>query len=197
MVVKEVLLCVQGVIDSKERTWQGDAIACQPGCSYCCHSHVYILPLEALLIYSYITSHLNRESLSLLKETIAQNLRVTKDKAQKKPVYLKDRTPCIFLNDHKCTIYPVRPFICRAWNSVNRDDCISAFNSRDPKAEIDSSPERHFVFRTARNLIRGLSIDHGLESVPATIPQSMLVCLSHNDPQSAWSSGQRIFAEHH
>lgn len=195
MVVKEVMLCVQGFIESMESTGQYESVACQSGCSYCCHSQVYILPLEALFAYSYITSTLNRKSIALLKETIDQNLKLTQGKAQKETVYLKDRTPCVFLNDHKCTIYPVRPFTCRAWNSVNLDDCISAFDSRDPKAEIDTSPARHLVFRTARNLIRVLCIDHNLESVPSTISQSMLVCLSDNDPQAAWSSGQRIFAE--
>ena len=65
-------------------------LACKMGCDLCCMDYS-IFPLE---FYS-IADQLSKQDLKL-------DLPVVKDKES-----------CVFLKDHKCTIYAERPIICR------------------------------------------------------------------------------------
>lgn len=67
-------------------------VACRRGCSACCHYNVHLYPIEAELIEKH-----------------------TGFKKVKGPHPVLDFTgvPCVFLKDGQCSIYDVRPMVCR------------------------------------------------------------------------------------
>lgn len=65
-------------------------VACQPGCSGCCHYPAGVMPLEAELISK-------RTGKSLLSGVAVAD----------------DNSPCPFLLDNQCSIYDDRPMVCR------------------------------------------------------------------------------------
>jgi uncharacterized protein len=69
-------------------------MCCAPGCATCCVLET-VTPLEADIIAGYLASH----PLAPLAELSAGN----------KP----EPGLCVFLEDNRCSIYPVRPIICR------------------------------------------------------------------------------------
>lgn len=67
-------------------------IACRRSCSACCHYNVHLYPLEAELIE---------------KRTGRKRFR------EKHPAEDFTGLPCVFLKDGECSIYEVRPMVCR------------------------------------------------------------------------------------
>ncbi|MCG8550708.1 MAG: hypothetical protein MI799_09940 [Desulfobacterales bacterium] len=51
-VLKDVMAYSHDIVDALESSNQSPAVACGPDCSYCCHSQIHVLPIEALLILS-------------------------------------------------------------------------------------------------------------------------------------------------
>lgn len=67
-------------------------VACQRGCSACCHYNVHLYPLEAELIEK--------------REGIRRSKRLH-------PPLDFTGVPCVFLKEDQCSIYDVRPMVCR------------------------------------------------------------------------------------
>ncbi|CAK1951801.1 conserved hypothetical protein [Vibrio crassostreae] len=71
---------------------------CKAGCGNCCHINVSVTEHEAQIISSFTGLEL-KEPLSLVKPDF-------------------HGTPCPFLVNEKCSVYSVRPFVCRRQVSV-------------------------------------------------------------------------------
>lgn len=67
-------------------------VACGRGCNACCHYNVHLFPLEAELI----------EKRTGIKRSKGPN-----------PSFDFTGIPCVFLRDGQCSIYEVRPMVCR------------------------------------------------------------------------------------
>lgn len=71
-------------------------IACGKGCSSCCKMNVTISQIEA--------NH-------IAEKTGLKSKQLTTSKTHRPDMFLG--RPCMFLKDDTCTIYDVRPFVCR------------------------------------------------------------------------------------
>ncbi|MCX7627258.1 MAG: YkgJ family cysteine cluster protein [Methylophilaceae bacterium] len=71
--------------------------ACTRGCGHCCHVHVPIADFEA----HYIAHHTGRAA-RLIRHSIPHDR-----------MDYSSKTPCTFLRDGECSIYPFRPLTCR------------------------------------------------------------------------------------
>ncbi len=169
-------------------------VACGPGCGFCCHSEIKLTPAEALLIFSWLDINFTDHDRNLLQERIKNNQALTHGKNLKERVLIKDSTPCIFLKDDVCIIYPVRPLICRAWTSYSSQSCREAFLSGNHNAEIETSDSSNYVFSLARDAVKGVCHCHGLESEPIELPKAMNTCLDFNDPFDHWLHKIPIFS---
>lgn len=73
-----------------------DFVACQHGCSACCHMNVTISVIEAKQI-----------------ETATGRVRAALSSSPTHTLGEFSGRPCPFLEDYSCSIYQVRPFACR------------------------------------------------------------------------------------
>lgn len=78
--------------------------ACKKGCSHCCHIPVSIGIVEA----------------EIISKALGQKL-TTKHQHSEAPII---GTPCTFLKSNTCSIYQVRPLICRTHMSMDVDDLL-------------------------------------------------------------------------
>ncbi|NWH05183.1 YkgJ family cysteine cluster protein [Desulfobacter latus] len=191
-VLKDVMAYAHDIVNALERSNQSPAVACGPGCSYCCHSQIDVLPIEALLIVSFIHKNFTQKQIFLLMEKIEQRLELIQGKSDSTLFSIKDTLPCIFLENGMCRIYQVRPFICRAWNSMDSSLCKKIFDSGTFDDEIESSSARNFIFESARSLFADFGRQLKLETLPFEMTQAMFNCLKTIDPFSLWLSGQDI-----
>ncbi|MGM0653727.1 MAG: YkgJ family cysteine cluster protein [Thermodesulfobacteriota bacterium] len=191
-VLNDVMAYAHDIVDELERSNQSPAVACGPDCSYCCHSQIHVLPIEALLVLSFINERFTENQMLMLMDRIEQRLKRTQGKSLGTLFSVKDELPCIFLENGMCSIYQVRPFICRAWNSMDSLLCKKIFNSGRFDDEIESSSARNFVFESARSLFADFGRQLKLETVPFEMTQAVFNCLKTTDPLPLWLSGQDI-----
>ncbi len=182
--LREIMEFVQDIVEQVEASGQSPSVDCSSGCSYCCYSQVNITPVESLLIHAFIIENFSAVELKGLKAKIRENLFLTAGKTLQDRFTIKEQAPCIFLKEDKCSVYSVRPFICRAWNSLDHKACVSAFHSDKHDSAIDASPMRNYVFQTARDLFVDLSRQMGLETGTLDIPLAISKCLKMVNPFS-------------
>lgn len=83
---------------------------CAKGCSFCCHMNVAISSYEAELIGKTIGKAPIKIS---IKEMVKKFEHGDVDRLE----YV--RTPCVFLKEGKCSIYTVRPSVCRTHHNLS------------------------------------------------------------------------------
>ncbi len=188
----EIMAYAHDIVDALEHSDKSPAVACSSGCSYCCHSQIHVLPIETLLILSFIHESFTKNQIVQLRDRIGKRLQLTRGKSVDILFPLKEKLSCIFLENNMCSIYQARPFICRAWNSVDSSLCRTIYNTGSFDDEIESSSARNFVFESSRLLFIDLARELKLETVPFEITLAVFNCLATTDPLQLWLSGQNI-----
>lgn len=106
---------------------QGDAsrIACRPGCAYCCVVNVAVLRPEAATIVAYLERKLSVSqfaALGLKIDEMYAGIRWLDDEER-----IRWQKPCVLLDDAgNCSVYPVRPLLCRGLTSIDAETCRQA-----------------------------------------------------------------------
>jgi Fe-S-cluster containining protein len=192
--LQEIMEFVQGVVVQLEKSNHSPKAACGSGCSYCCHSQINIIPVEALLIFSLIETSFTPREIRELKIKIQDNHLLTTGKTFAEKVAVKDQTPCVFLVETgQCRIYSARPFICRSWHSFDKDACESAFVSGNPDAGMEVFEARNYMFSTARKVFQDLSLEMKMETGIYKMPDAIGHCFLNSTPLTSWLSGQSVF----
>lgn len=168
-------------------------IDCKIGCSFCCYSRVSLTPAEAILISHYIKENYSLKKTDDLLKRATNNLRITQGKSDEERINLWGKTPCIFLQDDTCSIYNVRPLICRAWHSLSADQCSVAFHTSDKDAEIDTTPFRNIIIGAVRDGLSHACEAFDCETKPIELTSSIKIILNHPEPVEAWINGEDLF----
>lgn len=120
--------------------------ACHSGCNACCSMIIEVFKFEAFVIIEYIKKT-NQEYLFDRIETIYDRMNsiiaesplgtgreeeITKFKSD----YLKNKIPCVFIVDGKCSIYPVRPINCATYHSYGiAEECLLDDEINNPNSD--------------------------------------------------------------
>lgn len=192
-VFQEVLEFSDSIVKSLEENGQSPKVACRSGCNYCCHSQINIIPIEALLISAFIKTDFTCTEVSALNAGISRIQFLTAGKTLEQVYAIKDELPCLFLKKGKCSIYKIRPSICRSWNSLDSKVCKAAYESVDYKSAVTCSPARNFVFGTTRALFEQLSQAYSLQSDTLLLHNAMSDCITNPDSFVQWTKGCKVF----
>lgn len=99
---------------------------CKPGCGSCCIVNVSVLFPEALSI----VEHLEQSSANLTELKTRLDLLWTSIRGLDDEDRSCMRKPCAFLDTSgSCSIYPVRPLLCRGVTSTDADSCRESFSA--------------------------------------------------------------------
>lgn len=181
------------IISKMEEKDPSSIVACSSGCSYCCHMQVKVTPPEAFFILQNITTHFTSQSRIRLFKRIDNNRTLTEGKSLEERVLIKDQTPCVFLTNNTCDIYQARPMICHAWHALDKSACVSAYQSKNSDAEIETLPSRNYVYGMIREAIKDVCLDMHWEYGLFELPFLMDTCFHLNDPLHSWIIGNRLF----
>ncbi len=97
--------------------------ACKKGCSTCCTQNVTMTATEGEMIINFLVQEKRLEELHDIlckSETVyvPQKTPNNPDDEQVDSDEKWDLTPCCFLKNNMCSIYPARPFACRCFYST-------------------------------------------------------------------------------
>jgi uncharacterized protein len=114
---------------------QSVAPACAAGCSHCCENmRVGLNATEARVLASHLRS-LPAQEVTPIRERIAANAVVVKGTATGE----RPQMTCALLgSDERCTVYAIRPFVCRRAHSFDADRCRRATAGEDVGITVDA-----------------------------------------------------------
>jgi Fe-S-cluster containining protein len=101
--------------------------------------------------------------------------------------------PCVFLADGRCSIYEVRPLVCRGYNSLSKERCEAFYNdaSVDLKGTKDVVAGR-LAEAMEEGVIAGLNA-FGLDAQWYELPSAVLRALETIDGPARWARGEAVF----
>lgn len=102
-----------------------ELLACAAGCGSCCMVNVSVLGPEAVNIARYLNGQFADEERQALLQSMKKMVNAICDVDEEERIAM--RRSCVFLNDKgECTIYPVRPLLCRSITSTSATACRDA-----------------------------------------------------------------------
>ena len=161
---------------------RGEEFACQIACSHCCELRVEALEPEIFQIVRAL-QQLPEAELQFWKS----RLKVHVD-AQKSSNAEHVRRPCVFLQDKVCSIYAIRPAVCRKAHSYSGKAC--AYHA----AEI---PQNLTFLLQAEALIQGTAAayrQHEFHAQAHELSRAVLQALDNPDLEHRWLCGEAVFA---
>lgn len=163
-------------------------IACKKGCSHCCFQIVGISVAEALTIAEHVAANYSEEELSSLLARMEAHLAAQSSLPLGEPFI----HACPFLVDDACSIFTVRPLVCRGFESFDAEAC-RAFKQAPGQVVV----ERPLLSRTLSGAVAA-----GLRSGFAGAPQMRYVlelvagthaAITVENAAERTASGERLF----
>jgi Fe-S-cluster containining protein len=166
------------------------SLACKRGCDHCCHRPVGTSAPAVLRIAAALREALSEpEFASVLARVAALDDR-THGAAwtpTERPPF-----PCAFLVNGACSIYAVRPFVCRAWNSADAEACRRALGQDSVEMRFDLF-QRTLFSGIERGLQAALQ-SRGLDATDLELTAAVRVALENPDACERWLAGEPVFA---
>lgn len=173
-------------------------VACKAGCFHCCVLNVSVLLPEAVAIAGWLSLHCSGAGCDAqLKRLQSHALRVRWMEDSER---IHRQTACPFVDAQgSCSIYPVRPLVCRAVTSLDKADCLTALdpNQCDAAHAVPMDTTRRMVMDAAFGALaramqqqpmmsRSIELSNGVAAF-LTDPGLVTVLVSGADlPASLW-----------
>lgn len=160
----------------------GAELACKPGCSHCCHAPVKALAPEVFKIAREIKK-LDPESMLAITERLSDYLQQQSSSGMQ----WQTRPPCPFLQNNLCSIYAIRPAVCRRAHSLKLDPCATS------APEI---PQQLEIVLGAEALLQGTAAAYesrGLDAGYYDFCGALLLVLNDTSAEVRWLGGEAVF----
>jgi len=162
---------------------QGAKLACKVGCNHCCGARVEAMAPEVLRIVEEVEAWpiAERERLVRRLQTHAALLGGEGE---------WQRAKCPFLADELCSIYEIRPSVCRRAHSLDVTKC------QEHSPEI---PQNLQIVVAAEALMKGTAAAYGNLRFDASgheLGHAVLLALTDPSAEARWYSGEDVFARH-
>ena len=189
----------RGVLDALEREYRslaadGAAIACVPGCAFCCHLRVGVFAHEAIALLEHLRTALPAAEAAAIEQRIVANAAII-DGLTPTEHYAR-RLPCAFLVDGLCAAHDARPSSCARYHSMSRARCEQAFASpRDRGTPRNTRPVLLELQRlglaldtaTSAGLVRG-----GLHATKAELHRLLAALIEDPALIERWRAGEDV-----
>ena len=165
-------------------------IACAKGCSFCCHGFVGALPPEAFRIADAVRQ---RRAGPVDAETVhAAAIRLIGLSPEER---VGRKLPCPLLDRGMCSVYDVRPLVCRQTTSLSLSACEEEFEGIDPDGRVEISSVHLAHASNAHVALLGAMRAAGLPSEAYELGALLEVVLRTEDCEQRWLDGEPLFVQ--
>jgi Fe-S-cluster containining protein len=160
-------------------------LACRAGCAHCCQQMVQVHPAEAFFLAAQLQGRL--ETIAAVQSAAGQAAQDAKGK-----FWLR----CPLLVDGLCSVYDARPLSCRAFASIDVNDCIGYLT---PLGTANTSGIRApAVYSALRNIVKSMSLAAmrltGLPETAYEMNSALSAIFAQDNAERRWLEGEDIFA---
>ncbi len=160
---------------------RGAQFDCKAGCTHCCQVRVEALEPEVFLIARELRQWPDQK-LGEVMVRLQNHAAIVKSMPAE-----QHQSPCPFLEQNLCSIYAVRPAVCRKAHSFDVTKCAA------PGADI---PQNLDLVLKAEALMKGTAEAYRGIDLPAAaheLGQAVLLALTDDAAESRWADGAAVF----
>jgi Fe-S-cluster containining protein len=167
-------------------------LACQAGCSYCCHLRVDAYAHEVLFAADFIRRNLS---------TVEIDAIIAKSKAHAGKVramtllqQMSSNNACPLLVDNRCSAYGGRPISCRSHHATNVNFCAQFFESCNP---LTPSSQDSTLYEDTRAVWTGIAeayAEEGYDSLVYDFGSAIGEALENPATARRWRDKKRAFS---
>jgi len=167
-------------------------VACERGCSYCCHLRVEIRPHEAFVLAHHIQNKFSAEQRMRALSRIEESLK--KISPLGKEQHIRAGIACALLEEGACSVYEGRPATCRKYYSVSVQTCRDAFNdtSAPLTGQIEDEQVRLGGNAVALGYAKGLE-DAGYDATLYELHDAVYRALTNPKAEKRYRDGKKPF----
>jgi Fe-S-cluster containining protein len=167
-------------------------IACREGCNFCCYNQVEVTPLEALSIGHHVGENFSPEDREALITRVSRGLALKAGKGTKELARLRQQFPCPLLMNGRCSIYPVRPLVCRAMHTFEARACEDELRGGKLGPGQYYAHRYEFVWSISAGLQNGCREVRGQTGV-LDLTRALQDFFSREDAVERWINGEEVF----
>jgi Fe-S-cluster containining protein len=167
-------------------------IACREGCNFCCFNQVEVTPLEALRIGHYVGQNFSPEDKDALMARVSRSIGLKAGKSKKKLARLRHQLPCPLLLGGRCSIYPVRPLVCRAMHTFEASACEQELLGGKLGPGAYYAHRYEFVWSISSGLQNGCR-ETGCQTGVLDLTRALHDFFGQEKPLERWINGEEVF----
>jgi Fe-S-cluster containining protein len=169
-------------------------ITCQEGCDSCCYNQVELTPPEALLIGHYIAQQFSQAEKDLLLVHAARITELINKLGKAESAARRQEIPCPLLRNRSCSVYPVRPLVCRAMHGLDRERCAAELRTGSLAGSQYYAHRHDVAVSVAAGLMEGCKVA-GLQSWPLNLTRALQDFFRQEKAVESWISGEEVFGK--
>lgn len=169
-------------------------LACHAGCDYCCYPPVAATVPEVANIVAFVETQLSSEEGERLRSRVSAVKQETAHLtgAQRASISLA----CPYLEQGRCSVYPVRPLACRGFNSYDESVCREVFeHPKEPPKVPSFTP----LIASSQGMKEGMAsglLRRGLSTpVVDLVKASDKLFQELDETLEEWLRGQDVFSD--
>ncbi|MBT3917622.1 MAG: YkgJ family cysteine cluster protein [Rhodospirillaceae bacterium] len=170
-------------------------LACQAGCTFCCHQYVGISAAELAIVTKYVETNFDAADQLQLRDRLGKTLEATAGMNQFERAASRIDCPLLDETTRHCTIYTARPLTCRGMHSLDREACEKDDATPGQNHPIPQFEDHKSITRSiAIGLHLGIA-ENDLEAKELELGRALLIALSGKDAIKRWINGEAVFAD--
>jgi len=184
------------LIEEAKRRTNAPPVACHAGCPWCCHVTVTTTIPEVIQISEYLRAAAGVQGAEGLHvDTIDEYVDRVRGLSLQQRAVLRLRCPVQDPATAYCSLWPIRPLLCRSWTSADVSKCRQAFYepSKDIRAPV-LRVQRDIAQAVGAGLVAGLR-SAGLEGGAVYLADALQVALAEPDAATRWLAGEPAFED--
>lgn len=185
---------IQRIVDERAARGEITGIACAKGCWFCCTQMVAVTIPEVLRLAEHIATEWTAEQREALDERMASYMKATEAYREGR-TRVPPRHVCPLLQDAACSVWLVRPIICRAFNSTDVNACIRRKeNPQEEEIPVPSITGQLQVGMAGRTGMRHALAKHNLDNSLYEMIPALIIALTTPQAGERYFAGEPIFA---
>jgi tetratricopeptide (TPR) repeat protein len=165
-----------------------DLLACKKGCAWCCSLQVTVGAPEVFRIADYLRENRSEDELRKLRVRLAEV--ATKTAGMDAQERALSGVPCALLSDNACSVYPVRPLVCRGCNSTNAAACEEV--TRRPGGATPINPTQLAIYNGTWAGMDSALAEAGLPAETYHLCSALLIALDNPDAVDRWLAREPV-----
>jgi Fe-S-cluster containining protein len=156
-------------------------LVCSKGCSHCCTLRVELFGYEVIAIANHIRDSFSTAEFAEVTKKLAEASESAKGLRMEEHF-----VPCALLKDGICSIYEMRPAMCRKFSSLSLESCLDNCQAAENRGLKESTMAAYHGF--AEGARQG-----GLRKTLYELNQALNVAVNKPLVWKRWINGSEVF----